>query len=492
MISVRPLLLAGAWQALAAAASLAGESADKQPTGPVSYYRDVRPLLALHCQGCHQPAKPLGGYVMTSHADLFKAGDHNRPGIVASKPDESLVLEQIRVGAGGKAEMPKNKSPLPPKDFETIRRWIAEGAKDDTPPSARLAAVDAEHPPVYALLPVVPSLDYSPDGTLLAVAGYHEILLHKADGSGLVARLVGLSERVQSVAFSPDGKSLAVAGGSPGRFGEIQVWDVDKKKLRLSVSLTYDTIYGLSWSPNGVFLAFGCADNTLRAIEASTGKQVVYQGAHNDLVLGTVFSRDSRYIASISRDMSMKLTEVETQRFIDNITSITPGVLKGGLQAVARNPQKPDVPVQNTGGGVDTSPRVYDELLIGGADGVPRLYKMHRTQKRVIGDDFNKVREFPALTGRIYAVTFNPDGKLLAAGSSLDGKGEVRIYQTADAKQVSRLEVPSGIFALCFSPDGKTLAAAGYDGLVRLIEPTTGKLITEFTPVPLTSSVKTP
>ncbi len=492
MISVRPLLLAGAWLALAAAPSLAGEPADKKPTGPVSYYRDVRPLLALHCQGCHQPAKPLGGYVMTSYPDLFKAGDHDRPGIVANKPEQSMIIEQIRVGKDGKAEMPKNKDPLPAKDIETLRRWIAEGAKDDTPPSARLAAVDADHPPIYTLPPVIPSVDYSPDGTLLAVAGYHEVLLHKADGSGLVARFVGLSERVQSVAFSPDGRSLAAAGGSPGRFGEIQVWDVDKRKLRLSVPVTYDTVYGLSWSPDGKLLAFGCADNTLRAIDAVSGKQVVYQGAHNDLVLGTVFSRDSRYIASISRDMSMKLTEVETQRFIDNITSITPGVLKGGLQSLARNPQKPDVPVKNMGGGVDNSPKLYDELLIGGSDGVPRLYKMHRTQKRVIGDDFNKVREYPALPGRIYAVAFNPDGKLFAAGSSLDGKGEVRVYQTADAKQVSRLELPSGIFTLCFSPDGKTLAAAGYDGALRLIDPSSGKLLKEFIPVPLASPVNTP
>jgi WD40 repeat protein len=492
MIPVRPLLLAGAWLALAAAASPAGEPADKKPTGPVSYYRDIRPLLALHCQGCHQPAKPMGGYVMTSHPDLLKAGDQSKPGIVAGKPDKSFLLDQVIPGNDGKAEMPKNKDPLPARDIELLRRWIAEGARDDTPPSARLAAVDADHPPVYTLPPVIPSLDYSPDGTLLAVAGYHEVLLFKADGTGLEARLVGLSERVQAVAFAPDGKSLAVCGGSPGRFGEVQVWDVEKKKLRLSVPLTFDTIYGLSWSPDGHLLAFGCADNTLRAIEATTGKQVVFQGAHNDLVLGTVFSRDSRYIASISRDMSMKLTEVETQRFIDNITSITPGVLKGGLTAVARNPQKPDVPVKNTGGGVDNSPKVYDELLIGGSDGIPRLYKMHRTQKRVIGDDFNKVREFAALPGRIYAVAFNPDGKLLAAGSSLDGKGEVRVYQTADAKQVSRLDIPSGIYTLCFSPDGKTIAAAGYDGQVRLIDPTTGKLLKEFTPVPLVSPVKTP
>src|SRR5207253_10331897 len=112
-------------------------------------------------------------------------------------------------------------------------------------------------------------------------------------------------------------------------------------------------------------IAFGCADNTLRAIDAKNGKQVLYQGAHSDWVLGTVFSADASHLVSISRDRSMKLTEVATQRFIDNITSITPGALKGGLLTVARHPKK-------------------DELLIGGADGVPKIYQMYRNKKRVI------------------------------------------------------------------------------------------------------------
>src|SRR5207253_4593461 len=143
------------------------------------------------------------------------------------------------------AAMPKGRTPLLESDVALIRRWVAEGAKDDTPKNARIL-VDAEHPPVYVLPPVISSVHFSPDGSLLAVSGYHEVLLHKADGSGLVGRLVGLSERVQSVAFSPDGKLLAVAGGSPGRFGEVQVWDVAKKKLKLSAPMTFDTLYGTS------------------------------------------------------------------------------------------------------------------------------------------------------------------------------------------------------------------------------------------------------
>ena len=116
-------------------------------------------------------------------------------------------------------------------------------------------------------------------------------------------------------------------------------------------------------------LAFGCADNTVRAIDATSGKQVLFKGAHADWVLGTVFSQDGEHLVSVSRDMSMKLTEVATQRFIDNVTSITPGALKGGLMALDRRPMKEKkmqkVPPDTPG----VPPKVYDELIVGGSDG---------------------------------------------------------------------------------------------------------------------------
>ena len=275
---------------------------------------------------------------MTGHADLLKAGSKEGAGIIPGQPDKSSVLTQMLPKDGKPAAMPKGRDPLSAREINLVRKWIAQGAKDDTPASARTALVDMDHPPAYVLPPVITSLAYSPASDLLAVAGYHEMLLHQADGSGLVARLVGLSERIQAVAFSPDGKRIAAAGGSPGRFGEIQVWDVNSKKLKLAVTVTADTLYGVSWSPDGSKIAFGGSDNNLRAIDAETGKQVLFQGAHSDWVLNTVFSTDGTYVISVSRDRSMKLTELATQRFIDNVTSITPGALKGGLAAVARRP----------------------------------------------------------------------------------------------------------------------------------------------------------
>jgi WD40 repeat protein len=304
----------------------------------------------------------------------------------------------------------------------------------------------------------------------LAVSGYHEVLLYKVDGSGLVGRLIGLSERVQSLAFSPDGKLLAVTGGSPSRFGEVQIWEVATRKLKLSLPVTHDTVYGVSWSKDGSKLAFGCADNTLRAIDAATGKQILFQGAHSDWVLDTAFSTDASHLVSVSRDRSMKLTEVATQRFVDNVTSITPGALKGGLMTVARHPTK-------------------DELLIGGSDGEPKIYQMYRTKKRVIGDDFNLIRKFEPMSGRICAVRYSPDGSRIVAASSNDGKGEVRSYQAADGKQLARFERQKGaVYSLAYRPDGKQVASAGFDGVIRINDPVTGKLIKEFVAVPLAPS----
>ncbi len=466
--------------------------------GEVSYYKDIRPVFQAKCQGCHQPAKAKGDYVMTDVAKLI-AGGETGPAVDLKKPHESLLIEQV-TPVDGEVEMPPKgkEDPLTKDELKLVGNWIAQGAKDDTPVNAR-EVYDMDHPPKYAVPPVITSLDYSPDGKLLAVAGFHEVLLHKADGSGLVARLVGLSERIESVRFSPDGKLLAVTGGLPARMGEVQIWDVAKRKLKQSVPVGFDTLYGGSWSPDGKTVAFGMTDNTVRAINVGNGKQVLFMGGHSDWALDTVFSSKGTHLVSVGRDMSAKLTEVKTERFVDNITSITPKALKGGIASVTRHPSK-------------------DEILVGGSDGIPQIYRMIRQTARRIGDNANLIRQFPEMQGRIWGTAYSPDGKRIATGSSLNGKGWINIYAadfeskmpelvktafgkvattrtaeekkavedyyTKDVKLLHSVEFPqSTIFALAFSPDGKTVAAAGDDGKVRLINAAGGTVAKAFVPV---------
>ncbi|MBT5691645.1 MAG: DUF1549 domain-containing protein [Opitutae bacterium] len=439
---------------------------DSKVTGKsISYHEDVRPIFQAKCTGCHQPSKAKGKYVMTNFAHLLKGGDSGDAAIIPGKPDESLLFEQITPDKDGVAEMPAKGKPLHETEIALIKKWILAGAIDDTPENVRQLFTQ-DNPPVYTLPPVISSIDFSPDSQILAVAGFHEVLLHKADGSGSLARLVGLSERIESVRFSPDGKKLAVSGGLPGRLGEVQVWDVARRKLDLSVSTTFDTVYGVSWSPDGQHLAYGCADNTLRAIKASNGEQVFFQGSHNDWVYDTTWSLKGEHIISVGRDRTAKLSEFKTERFMDNITSITPGALKGGVFSVQRHPMK-------------------EQILVGGSDGVPKIYQIFRTKARKIGDDYNLIKQFEALLGRVYSVNFNKDGTQLVAGSSFNGKGMVSVFKEDGAKLWS-LNLATAVYAVRFSPDNKTVVAAGADGHVRLIDASKGALIKKFLPVTIT------
>ena len=435
-----------------------------EPTENVSYHKQIRPIFQARCQGCHQPAKPSGGFVMTVFDRLLQGGESGEVAIKPGDPGASHILAEI-TPVDGQAAMPKGgEKPLSAAEIELVRLWIAQGAENDSP-ATKAVTYDLEHPPRYAAPPVITALKYSPQGNYLVVSGNHEVLLVKADGSGLEGRLIGLSDRIESASISPDGKSLAVAGGSPGSFGEIQIWDLEKRSLKLGLTIGFDTCYGASWSPNGKMVAFGCSDNTIRAIDPDTGAPVLFNGAHNDWVLGTAFSKESDHVVSVSRDMSMKLIEVATQRFIDNLTSITPGALKGGLACVDRHPGR-------------------DEFLVGGSDGAPKLFRMIRTSVRVIGDNANLVREYPQMPGRVFAVSFNRNGDQLLAASSSDGAGELRVFDTENGAEISRTVIPDGaIFAADFRPDGEMIAAGGFDGYIRLIETKTGKVVKQFLPI---------
>lgn len=492
---------------LALAASTFAAPAPKQdepddPSKPVSYFKKIRPIFQANCQGCHQPAKAKGDYIMTDFEKLLRGGESAEKGelaIVPKAPEKSLLVKQI-TPEKGEAEMPPKKAPLAENELALIRRWVAEGAVDDTPANAK-QRFDKEHPPLYSRPPLITSLDISPDGSLLAVAGFHEVLLWKADGSEQVARLIGLSERIQTVRFSPDGKRLAACGGRPAQMGEIQIWDVEKRSLTLSIPFGFDTVYGVNWSPDGKLVSFGASDNTLRGFDATSGKQVLQQSSHSDWVLDTVFTHKGDKVLSVGRDMSTKMTEVATQRFIDNISSITPGALRGGLHAIARHPQR-------------------DEFVLGGSDGQPQAYRIERKVQRRIGDNALCIRKWPVMEGRVYAVDFAPDGKSFAAASSLDGKGEVNIYNydmntampddilaiegkagrseeekakldtyyASDTKLLGSLKTTGGIYTLRFTRDGKHIVAGGEDGKVRVIDAATAKVVKEFVPVPIVAN----
>lgn len=408
-------------------------------------------MLERHCQGCHQPNLKSSGLDLTTY-EALKAG--GKRGSAAGLLVPFLAGEM-------KPQMPLGQPPLATAEIELVRAWVAAGAKDDTPAGARDNASPGA-PSVYVQPPVLTALAFSPDGKMLAVSGNREILLHRLDGSAPLQRLPGLSDRILSLAFSRDGSLLVAGGGTPARFGEIQFWQLPAGKLLHSVMLTGDTIFGVSISPDATRVAAGCTDNSVRIVETASGKEAAKMGAHENWVLGTLFSVDGKRVVSVGRDRSAKLSDTATGAFQENIN-----LLRGELAAAARHPSK-------------------DIVVIGGEDRYPYIYLMDRPKNMKIADDTTLVRKLERQNGAIFALAWSPDGKRIAVAGAAP---EVNVYDSETGARLASCKGHSaGIYSVAFSPDSATLATGGFDGTVRLYDSLSGQLKKAFVPVPLEPS----
>ena len=427
---------------------------------PVSYHSQIVPILKRSCQGCHHPGDPNGGLIVTTYTDLKQGGMAGDTTIIPGKPDDSLIIELI---AGDEPAMPQNMEPLSDEEVELFRRWILEGANDDTP--AEVDDLGDGNYPIYTVPPVVTALAYSPDGSTLAVSGVREVLLYDTVNFQLKARLVGKARRIESLTYTTDGKMLGVASGSPAQFGEVQLWDTATNTLIKAIRSSYDTIYGLSFSPDASRVAFGCSDQTVRVLSIQDEKERIKFDNHSDWVFGTVFSTDGSHFVSAGRDTALKLVEVDTGSFVDDINSSNKGY--GEINTIARHPTE-------------------DQVLSAGEDRIPRLYKIFREIRRDVGNtDFNLIRAYEAQSGSIEGVAFSADGSRLATGSA---GGEARIYNVADGKRLATMQGDTvGVFAVSFHPNGTQLATGGFDGKIRIFD-ASGKLLNAFMSVPIEAS----
>src|SRR5438132_8989728 len=428
---------------------------------PVSFHKQIRPILARQCIGCHQGATRQADLTLATVKDIL-AGGRKGPALVPGTPEKSILISYLT--GESKPQMPFGGKPLPDDQIELFRRWIREGAKDDSPADAAPEAPVSTGPTVYHAAPVITAVAISPDGKWLAVSGYREILLREYGGK-LAARLPGLSDRIHTILFSPDGKTLAAVGGSPARFGEVQIWDLVTRKQKHSILVSNDTLFGASFSPDGTRIACGAADKAIRIFDVATGKQIRKMDHHEDWVFGTVFGVDGKRLVSVSRDKAAKLTDASSGQFIENVNLINP--TKEALAAIVRHPKK-------------------DWVLIGGEERVPYLYMMDRPRAMRIADDSTLIRKFEPQDGPILALAYSPDAKYVAVGSAL---GDVHIYEAETGAAVAKCSGHrGGIYTLQFHPDSRRLIAAGFDGTVRIYD-LGGKLEKEFVPVPLEKAV---
>ncbi len=129
----------GGWLAILGLVAGGSVSSRAHAMGPIDYAREVKPLLAKHCVGCHGATKPRGGLRLDT-AEAARKGGKSGPAVVPGEPDDGTLLEAL-AGGGSIRKMPLNRPGLNEAQVQTLRDWIRQGAKA---PANEVASVAPE------------------------------------------------------------------------------------------------------------------------------------------------------------------------------------------------------------------------------------------------------------------------------------------------------------------------------------------------------------
>ena len=117
--------------------------------------------------------------------------------------------------------------------------------------------------------------------------------------------------------YSPNGEYIAV-GTSIG----IEILDgrtLDRLKF-FGDELNNYLAASISFSPDGRYLASGSRDKTVKLWDVSSGREIKTLTGHSDDVRSVSFSPDGSYLASGSSDKTIKLWDVSSGREIKTLT----------------------------------------------------------------------------------------------------------------------------------------------------------------------------
>jgi len=423
-----------------------------QAAEPVSFSRDVAPTLLKHCHACHGPTEPKGGYQVLSYTAATKPGESGSPSITAGKPEESELWAMVS-STDPDVRMPKEADALSPAQLAVIKAWITEGAKcDAADPGAALASIVPRNtqppaPQVYRRAVPVLALAFNAEGRELAASGYHEVTIWQTNGS-LARRIGNVAERTYSVAYSPDGSLLAVAGGTPGQLGEVKLFRPLDGTLVRELGPFADVAYRAVFNPAGNKLAVGGADRSIRVFDVASGKQEVLIEDHADWVVGLCWSSDGAKLASGSRDKTSKLFNAANGESLttysgqgeqifsvamsaDNKLVLTAGADK---KIHAWNPDDGAKKGEVAGFGREVFGIAIhqDKLFSCSAD---------KTVQQHLVTGLKHVRTYSGHTDAVYAVAFHPATGQLASGSF---SGEVRIWNAEDGSPIATFAASPG------------------------------------------------
>jgi WD40 repeat protein len=272
----------------------------------------------------------------------------------------------------------------------------------------------------------IPSVRFRPDGTGLVFArwfgGVEAVSIGKDQENAKNIPFIGPANYLS---FDKSGTLLAVGGGK----GQVALLDATSRSLKKMILTNYSKSphFPVALNPGGNLLAAIGPDNTILLFDLINEKKPLSLGRHRNIIRSLAFSRSGNLLASASEDNSIKLWDIGRKQ--EPLTLVGHGL---GVNGVAFSPDGKLVASVSE----DQTVRFWDV----------RTGQMLMTLNPGIN--------------RLLSVAFSPDGAHLAVGSAYSSNSCV-LYQLTSRQEKQQLVGHSrDVDTIAFHP-GKSLLASG-------------------------------